>query len=143
MIENQTVKDRLKDFIKYLGIGQSKFEKKCNLSNGYINNSKGNFGASKLEYILKLHPELNREWLLYGEGDMLKSSINQEGEHNTQVIGDGNHINTPSTIDAALQEIAAQRKLVERAYDLIEVQININKEQNEKYLSIIDNLLKK
>ena len=89
------------------------------------------------------YQDLSRIWLITGEGEILKSSINQEGEHNTQVIGDGNHINTPSTIDAALQEIAAQRKLVERAYDLIEVQININKEQNEKYLSIIDNLLKK
>ena len=39
MTDNQSVKDRLKIYIKYLGIGQSKFEKQCNLSNGYINNS--------------------------------------------------------------------------------------------------------
>ena len=133
MIENQTVKDRLKDFIKYLGIGQSKFEKKCNLSNGYINNSKGNFGASKLEYILKLHPELNREWLLYGEGEMLKSPVQEiKGDNNTQVIGDGNHVSTPSTLDKALDEIAAQRKLVEKSQEQIDRLIGVLEKLTEK-----------
>ena len=121
MIENQTVKDRLKDFIKYLGIGQSKFEKKCNLSNGYINNSKGNFGASKLEYILKLHPELNREWLLYGEGEMLKSPVQEiKGDNNTQVIGDGNHVSTPSTLDKALDALAKSQEQIDRLIGVLE-----------------------
>lgn len=60
-------------YIKYLGIGQSKFEKLCGLSNGYINNSKGNFGSAKIEDILKACDDLNRSWLLTGEGEMLKS----------------------------------------------------------------------
>ena len=144
MTDNQSIKDRLKIYIKYLGIGQSKFEKQCNLSNGYINNSKGNFGASKLEYILKLHPELNREWLLTGEGEMLKSGVSIEnGDGSTQVIGDGNNVNTPSALDKALDEIAAQRRLVEKSQELIKEQVRINKEQTDRFLSIIDNLLKK
>ena len=75
MSDSQTVKDRLLIYIKYLGIGQSKFEKLCGLSNGYINNSKGNFGSAKIEDILKACDDLNRSWLLTGEGDMLKSGI--------------------------------------------------------------------
>jgi hypothetical protein len=144
MTDNQSIKDRLKIYIKYLGIGQSKFEKQCNLSNGYINNSKGNFGASKLEYILKSYPELNREWLLYGEGEMLKSSVSIEnGDGSTQIIGDGNHVGAHSTIDIALQEITAQRKLVEKAHELIQEQIRINKEQTDKFLAIIEKLTEK
>ena len=73
MSDSQTVKDRLLIYITYLGIGQSKFEKLCGLSNGYINNSKGNFGSAKIEDILKACDDLNRSWLLTGEGDMLKS----------------------------------------------------------------------
>ena len=73
MSDSQTVKDRLLIYIKYLGIGQSKFEKLCGLSNGYINNSKGNFGSAKIEDILKACDDLNRSWLLTGEGEMLKS----------------------------------------------------------------------
>ena len=77
MSDSQTVKDRLLAYIKYLGIGQSKFEKLCGLSNGYINNSKGNFGSAKIEDILKACDDLNRSWLLTGEGEMLKSGIDQ------------------------------------------------------------------
>lgn len=73
MSDSQTIKDRLLAYIKYLGIGQSKFEKLCGLSNGYINNSKGNFGSAKIEDILKACDDLNRSWLLTGEGEMLKS----------------------------------------------------------------------
>ena len=121
MTDNQSVKDRLKIYIKYLGIGQSKFEKQCNLSNGYINNSKGNFGASKLEYILKLHPELNREWLLTGEGEMLKSPVQEiKGDNNTQVIGDGNHVSTPSTLDKALDALAKSQEQIDRLIGVLE-----------------------
>ena len=73
MADTQSVKERLLIYIKYLGIGQSKFEKQCGLSNGYINNSKGNFGSAKIEDILKTYEDLNRSWLLTGEGEMLKS----------------------------------------------------------------------
>lgn len=121
MIENQTVKDRLKIFIKYLGIGQAKFEKKCNLSNGYINNSKGNYGASKLDYILRMFPELNRDWLLYGEGEMLKSPVQEiKGDNNTQVIGDGNHVSTPSTLDKALDALAKSQEQIDRLIGVLE-----------------------
>lgn len=133
MIENQSIKDRLKIFIKYLGIGQAKFEKKCNLSNGYINNSKGNYGASKLDYILKVFPELNRDWLLYGEGEMLKSPVQEaKGDNNTQVIGHCNNVSTPSTIDKALEEIAAQRKLVEKSQEQIDRLIGVLEKLTEK-----------
>lgn len=137
MIENQTVKDRLKIFIKYLGIGQAKFEKKCNLSNGYINNSKGNYGASKLDYILRMFPELNRDWLLYGEGEMLKSSVQEvKGDNNTQIAGNSNNVNTSAEMQIALNEISEMRKLIQE-------QIRINKEQTDKFLSIIDKLTEK
>lgn len=76
MNENQTVKDRIKIYIKHLGIANSKFEKECNLSNGYINNLKDNIGASKLESILKRYPELNINWLIYGEGSMIRKEEN-------------------------------------------------------------------
>ena len=137
MTDNQSVKDRLKIYIKYLGIGQSKFEKQCNLSNGYINNSKGNFGASKLEYILKLHPELNREWLLTGEGEMLKSPVQEiKGDNNTQIAGNSNNVNTSVEMQIALNEIAEMRKLVQE-------QVRINKEQTDRFLAIIDKLTEK
>lgn len=73
----QKIKDRLSEFIAYLGLNNSTFEKKCGLSNGYIRNFKGNLGTQKLEDILKAFPQLNKDWLLFGKGSMLADSENQ------------------------------------------------------------------
>lgn len=66
------IKERILLFISSQGLNKSKFEKTVGLSNGYINNIKGNLGYDKIEQILKTYPELNRNWLLTGEGEMLK-----------------------------------------------------------------------
>ena len=69
-----TVKDRILQFIGEKGISKSEFERRSGLSNGYVNNLKANIGADKLEHILFAFEDLNRVWLLTGEGEMLKSS---------------------------------------------------------------------
>lgn len=65
------VKERIFLFIEYAGISKNKFEKMAGLSTGYLKNFKGSLGADKLEGILNAFPELNREWLLNGNGQML------------------------------------------------------------------------
>lgn len=65
------VKERLLDFINYKQITNKSFELTAGLSNGYINNFDGNFRTKTLEKILTAYPELDRNWLLYGEGEML------------------------------------------------------------------------
>ena len=80
------VKERVILFIKSSGMSVLQFEKRCGLSNGYIKNFKGNFGSDKLENLLNAFPNLSREWLLTGEGEMLKessqliSSIHENGD---------------------------------------------------------------
>ena len=72
------IKSRLSAFIEYKELTNAAFEKICGLSNGYIRNFKGNLGAKKLDDILTSFPELNRNWLLFGTGDMLNNlSCNQ------------------------------------------------------------------
>lgn len=73
MNPKKTAKERLLAFLSYKCIGQKQFETMCGLSNGYINNSKGNFGAKKVDDILQAFPDLDRVWLLTGEGTMLRS----------------------------------------------------------------------
>jgi len=68
-----TIKERILIFVDYKKISVSQFEKASNLSNGYISNMRKNFSAEKLSYVLKAFPDLNRDWLIYGEGDMLIS----------------------------------------------------------------------
>lgn len=68
------VKDRIIEFIGTKNIPVKQFEERCNLSNGYISSMRKGFGAGKLENVLFEFPELNREWILFGEGKMLKNS---------------------------------------------------------------------
>lgn len=65
------IKERMLDFIERMNLTKKEFELASGLSNGYLNNCKGNVGATKLEGILSAYPQLNRTWLLTGEGEML------------------------------------------------------------------------
>ena len=68
-----------------------------------------------------MFPELNRDWLLYGEGEMLKSPVQEiKGDNNTQVIGDGNHVSTPSTLDKALDALAKSQEQIDRLIGVLE-----------------------
>lgn len=69
-----TVKDRTLEFIKFKGLTMKSFEQRCDLSTGYVTSMRKGYGSEKLNNVLTAFPELNREWLLYGEGDMLSSS---------------------------------------------------------------------
>ena len=66
-----TVRDRLIDFLDYKNISQSRFEKACDLSNGFVNNIGKSIRGESLEKISAKYPELNRSWLMLGEGNMI------------------------------------------------------------------------
>lgn len=101
------VKQRLIRFVKSQNLTQAEFQRRCNLSAGYINNMVSSIGTSKLEQILSEFPQLNREWLLYGEGEMLKIApgVHQHNVNgnNNYVIGNNNNIQCalPTTVDIA------------------------------------------
>ena len=68
-----SIKNRTKKFIEYKGLTVSGFEELCDLSNGYISSMRKGYGREKLNNVLNTFPDLNRDWLLYGEGDMIKA----------------------------------------------------------------------
>ena len=67
----ESVKSRTIEFVKAKGIKMKVFEERCGLSSGYVTSMRKGFGPDKLTGVLKAFPELNRNWLLYGEGKML------------------------------------------------------------------------
>ncbi|MBR5476661.1 MAG: hypothetical protein IKV17_07585 [Bacteroidaceae bacterium] len=98
-----TVKQRLVQFIKMMHLTQKAFEERCGMGNGYVNSIRKGIGPEKMQDIVRAFPELNREWLLFGEGNPLKTTstfsgdITVNGNHNSH-IGHGQH-NTPAIIE--------------------------------------------
>ncbi len=71
----KTVKERLIKFIKSQNMTNKKFENSIGVSNGFVSNISKGIGADKLHKISLTYPHLNVDWLLYGEGSMLKEDL--------------------------------------------------------------------
>lgn len=61
------VKKRVKEFIDNEGITISEFEKSIGASNGYVNSIAKGIGGKRLDTILRVFPNLDKDWLLYGQ----------------------------------------------------------------------------
>jgi phage repressor protein C with HTH and peptisase S24 domain len=74
---------RIKQYIDFKGVSVSVFEREIGMSNGsFASQLKNNktIGVDKLENILKKYADINAEWLLTGQGSMLKLDIESEVE---------------------------------------------------------------
>lgn len=118
-----TTKDRTLRFIAHKGLSVKKFEEICGLSNGYLNSMKSGYGNSKLAQVLRAFPELNRDWLVYGEGEMIKGDSIQQEETLTPIP---TIEATPMQEDTLVAELRAQIERLESKID------NLNQELGEK-----------
>ena len=66
-MQNEGVKDRLMAFLADIGWSQSKFERECGMSNGYVNNIRQSIQPDKLQKIAQRFPALNITWLMIGD----------------------------------------------------------------------------
>ena len=76
--------NRIKQYIDYKGFSNSYFEKKNNLSNGYIATQikrNADLGESILLKILDNSLDIDPIWLLTGKGNMLKDNVDMEILH--------------------------------------------------------------
>lgn len=79
-MENFTnLSERIKQIIDYKKVSINKFSTILGASNSYFNKilrDNNSIGSDKLEKILRTFPEINAEWLLTGQGSMLKEQNN-------------------------------------------------------------------
>lgn len=68
------IKQRLISFIDYRCHSVAEFERLCGLTPSYIGSMRKAPSADKLKQMTDTFPELNVNWILYGEGTMLKDS---------------------------------------------------------------------
>ena len=86
-----SVKQRLKEYIKYKGIPVRLFESTCGLSYGYVSNMRVSIQPDKVSNIARHYPDLNTGWLLTGEGEMLKEKNGISDKHQVTIVPQKSH----------------------------------------------------
>lgn len=117
-----SVKQRLMNFMSYREISASRFERMCGLSNGYFNKLRNAPGLDKIDKMLRVFPELNREWVLTGEGSMLN-----EGYTTFEPVGLATPMSPTAMTETEKEVVLLQAKL----------------EEKEKMITILEDQLKK
>lgn len=69
-----TVKQRLIAYLDYKGISKSEFGRRVGVSSAFVSSIRSSISKDTIQSITLKFPDLNRDWLLYGEGEMLKPS---------------------------------------------------------------------
>lgn len=98
--ENQNVKERLLEFIMFKNISIRSFEIQIGVSNAYLSNLKKQPREDVINKILNAYPEINKVWLLTGEGEMLRADVVRPEEDDDR--------------NSLLATIASQQKTIER-----------------------------
>lgn len=77
MERNPNISERLLQFIEHIGMGLGSFAYNCDISQ--TNVLSGKLTNRAIDKILSVYPELNPQWLKYGEGEMLGLAIEEHG----------------------------------------------------------------
>ncbi len=98
-----------------LGLSQSRF-------NGYLNETRQNNLWPLLPQILELFPDVSRDWLYFGEGEMIASSPTaaQVGELKTKLDAANAKLDTK---DAEIERLRAELERVNRLYQNVSAKL--------------------
>lgn len=109
--------DRFDNYMKLKGLNDNKVTVQLGLSIGTLGKSRKDgrdLSDKVIEQILNFYTDIDRIWLITGEGQMLKDTVSQtsHGDNSPNINGNGNHVqNTSALLDKALNEITELRKM--------------------------------
>ena len=114
----EKIKDRLEAYLKAKKESKSEFGRKIGVSNSYISSMRKSIQPDKMEKIKKMYPDLNIEWLMTGEGDMIVGEIS--GGNNAIGREAVLNINESETINNLIAVIKKEQEQKDRMLAIIE-----------------------
>lgn len=126
---DKSVKERIVEFAKAKQITVREFERRCGLSNGYVNAMRKGLGTEKLNNVLTAYPDLNRDWLVYGEGPMLSpvpadsaASVSSivNGPHSSQAVGEGARAVNGEGVKECLEIMKRQQESISKLAETVD-----------------------
>ena len=121
MEQAKSISDRLKEFAKTQRISIREFERKCGLGNSFVNHIGQSLGVDKFENILHVFPTLNKDWILYGSGEMILNEVAEDLKADFQ-----------SNFNKVCSLIQKKDEQIDRLLDLLEVQKDDVKKESVK-----------
>lgn len=124
-----TVKERIVAFVKAEQVTAREFERRCGLSNGYVNNLKASPSSAVLQKILYAFPDLSQSWLLTGEGPMLSpvpadaaASVSSivNGPHSSQAVGEGARAVNGEGVKECLEIMKRQQESISKLAETVD-----------------------
>jgi hypothetical protein len=102
------VRQRVLKFLEYKNISRTKFYRMAHLSNGFLD-KEGAMSTANCEKIFEVFPDMNPEWLLTGNGAMVRVKDQQEdtGTNAVEVLVD------------KLVELTAENALLKRENEVL------------------------
>lgn len=76
-----SVKERLREFISYKGLKIRQFCRSIGAASSYVSSMRNGVSQAMAIKIKEVYPELNLDWLLFGKGEMLVQEPKRSYEH--------------------------------------------------------------
>jgi len=118
--------ERVQKVIDYLGLNKSSFSAEIKISSvtiGRIINENRTPHSSTIDKIVNRFPQINKEWLTTGKGEMLNNNQTIENASGTGIVGNnvqGGGINDNGIIEGLLTTIKKRDEHVDRLLSIIE-----------------------
>ena len=136
------LKERITAVLSYAELSASAFAKKIGAKTtqaiyDLVSGKTKTLSPDILNKVISCYPDLSIEWLVRGEGEMLKPGVQQisYGDMSPNLNGKGNSVNfVTEDLKIFVEELSAQRRISERTLTLLEKK----DEQIDRLISIIE-----
>lgn len=114
-----------------------KYNDKGGVKTSQVLRERNGLSSKLLEQILEAYPDINRTWLLTGEGEMLKNTSSQKEEEVTAAENAATMITIPQRVWAVIENQAASLKAKDEQMNRLITQVELSNARYDRLFASI------